>query len=92
MAQTHVLHRGGRRHATTPVERRSMVFFRDHSFERRPTRVLTVLDQFTRLSPLEPRFSFKGCDVAAALECATALGRAPLSIMVPEFISWALGD
>jgi len=59
-------------------------------------RVLTVVDQFIRLSPLvEPRFSFKGRDVAAALERVTAPGRAPLSITVdhgPEFISWALED
>jgi putative transposase len=90
------LHRGVVPRATRPVERWSMDFVHDQLFDGRPMRVLTVVDQFTRLSPLiGPRFSFKGRDVAAALERVTASGRAPLSITVdhgPEFISWALED
>jgi putative transposase len=88
------LHRGIVPRATRAIERWSMDFVHDQLFDGRPVRVLTVVDQFSRLSPLvEPRFSFKGCDVAAALDRVTAPGRAPLSITVdhgPEFISWAL--
>jgi putative transposase len=90
------LHRGVVPCAGRAVERWSMDFVHDQLFDGRPLRVLTVIDQFTRLSPLvEPRFSFKGCDVAAALERVTGPGRAPLSVTVdhgPEFISWALED
>src|SRR3954466_11668312 len=53
----------------------SMDFVNDQLFDGRPVRVLTVVDQFTRLSPIvEPRFSFKGCDVASALDRVTAPG------------------
>ena len=90
------LHRGVVPRASRPIERWSMDFVHDQFFDGRPMRVLTVVDQFTRLSPLiEPRLSFKGRDVAAALTRVTALGRAPLSITVdhgPEFLSWALED
>jgi putative transposase len=90
------LHRGVAPRATRAVERWSMDFVHDQLFDGRPLRMLTVVDQFTRLSPLvEPRFSFKGRDVAAALEGVTAQGGVPLSITVdhgPEFISWALED
>jgi putative transposase len=42
-------------------------------FEGRPFRVLTVVDQFSRQTPLlEPRFSFSGHDVVAALDQAIA--------------------
>ena len=69
--------------ATRPVERWSMDFIHDQLFDGRPMRMLTVIDQFTRLSPLvEPRFSFKGRDVAAALERITAPGQPPLSITI----------
>jgi putative transposase len=90
------LHRGVVPGATRAIERWSMDFVHDQLFDGRPVRVLTVVDQFTRQSPMiEPRFSFKGRDVAAALDRVTAPGRAPLSITVdhgPEFISWALED
>jgi putative transposase len=90
------LHRGEVPRATRPIERWSMDFVHDQLFDGRPIRLLTVVDQFTRLSPLiEPRFSFKGGDVVAALERVTAPGRVPLSITVdhgPEFISRALED
>jgi putative transposase len=87
------LHRGVVPRATRAIERWSMDFVHDQLFDGRPVRVLTVVDQFTRLSPVvEPRFSFKGCDVVATLDRVTRPGRAPLSITVdhgPEFISRA---
>jgi len=90
------LHRGIAPAATRAVERWSMDFVHDQLFDGRPVRILTVVDQYTRLSALvEPRFSFKGRDVAAALERATAPGRTPQSITVdhgPEFISRALEE
>ena len=90
------LHRGEVPRASRPTERWSMDFMHDQLFDGRRIRLLTVVDQFTRLSPLiEPRFSFRGCDVVTALERVAPPGRAPLSITVdhgPEFISRALED
>lgn len=44
-----------------------MDFVHDQLIDGRPFRMLTVIDQFSRLLPLvEPRFSFSGADVAEA--------------------------
>jgi putative transposase len=64
--------------------------------ERWPFRVLTVIDQFSRQSPLlEPRFSFGGQDVAEALDRAIERAGTPISITVDhgtEFTSKALEE
>lgn len=90
------LHRGAVPRATRANERWSMDFVHDQLFDGRSIRLLTVIDQFSRYSPLvEPRFSFGGREVVAALERITEPGHAPLSITVdhgPEFISRALED
>jgi putative transposase len=58
--------------------------------------VLTVVDQFSRQSPiLEPRFTFGGQDVAAALDRAIERSGTPVSITVDhgtEFTSKALEE
>src|SRR5262249_44825922 len=63
---------------------------------RRPFRVLTVVDQFSRQTPLlEPRFSFYGRDVVAALDRAIERAGTPISITVDhgtEFTSKALEE
>jgi putative transposase len=58
--------------------------------------VLTVIDQFSRQTPLlEPRFSFSGRDVVAALDRAIEQAGTPISITVDhgtEFTSKALEE
>jgi len=62
------LHRGSVPQAQRTHERWSMDFVHDQLFDGRTFRVLTVVDQFSRQTPLlEPRFSFSGRDVVAAL-------------------------
>jgi putative transposase len=62
----------------------------------RSCRVLTVVDQWSRSNPtLEPAFSIRGQDVAAALDQAIEVHGAPRSITVDhgtEFMSLALED
>jgi putative transposase len=62
----------------------------------KPFRVLTVIDQFSRQSPLlEPRCSFGGQDVAEALDRAIERAGTPISITVDhgaEFTSKALEE
>jgi putative transposase len=90
------LHRGPVPQAQRTHERWSMDFVHDQLFDGRPFRVLTVVDQFSRLSPvLEPRHSFGGSDVAAVLDRAIAHSGVPASITVDhgtEFTSRALED
>ena len=66
------------------------------AFDGRPMRMLTVVDQFSRLSPLmKPRMRFGGRDVVAALERVTQHTGAPASITVDhgtEFTSKALEE
>jgi len=73
-----------------------MDFVHDQLFDGRPFRMLTVIDQFSRQSPLiEPRILFGGQDVAAALDRAIAHSGIPISITVDhgtEFTSRALED
>jgi putative transposase len=79
---------------TGPGQRWSMDFVHDQCFDGRPFRVLTVVDQWSRQSPiLEARHTFTGRDVVAALERAAAITVRPASITVDhgtEFMSKAL--
>jgi len=79
-----------------PAERWSMDFVHDQLADGRPFRVLTVVDQWSRQSPiLEAGFSLRGSDVAAALDRVLATGVKPRSITVDhgtEFTSRALED
>lgn len=90
------LHRGPVLRAEGPAERWSMDFVHDQLGDGRPFRVLTVVDQWSRQSPiLECRFRFSGADVAAVLDHAIGGGPAPRSITVDhgtEFMSRALED
>ena len=73
------LHRGPVPQAQRTHERCSMDFVHDQLFDGRPFRVLTVVDQFSRQSPvLEPRHSFGGGDVAAVLDRTIARTGTPL--------------
>ncbi len=68
----------------------------DSLTDGRAFRVLTVVDQWSRQSPvLEVGWSMSGAGVAAALDRAIGAGRAPRSITVDhgtEFMSRALED
>jgi len=73
-----------------------MDFVHDQLFDGRPFRILTVVDQLSRESPLiEVDFAMSGQRVARALEARTTDMPAPLSITVDqgsEFTSKALED
>ena len=73
-----------------------MDFVHDQLFDGRAFRVLTLVDQFSRQTPLlEPRFSFSGRDVVAALDRTIERVGTPTSITVDhgtEFTSKALED
>lgn len=88
------LHRGPAPIPTGPAQRWSMDFVHDQLLDGRPFRVLTVVDQWSRQSPLlEAGTSFTGRDVVAALDRVLQLGGAPASITVDhgtEFMSKAL--
>jgi putative transposase len=90
------LHRGPAPVPIGPQERWSMDFVHDQLADGRPFRVLTVVDQWSRQSPiLEPALGIGGRDVAAALDRAIGAGPAPRSITVDhgtEFMSRALED
>ena len=90
------LHRGPVPQAQRTHERWSMDFVYDQLSDSRRFRILTVVDQFSRLSPvIEPRHSFGGGDVAAVLDRAIAGSGVPVSITVDhgtEFTSRALED
>ena len=77
-------------------ERWSMDFVHDQLADGRPFRVLTVVDQWSRQSPiLEPALGIGGRDVAAVLDRAIGTGPAPRSITVDhgtEFMSRPLED
>ena len=69
----------------------SMDFLSDQLFDGRKIRVLTIVDNFTRVSPaIDVRTSYRGADVVATLDrVASTYGR-PKRIRVdngPEFIS-----
>lgn len=77
--------------ATAPNECWSMDFLSDQLFDGRKIRVLSIVDNFTRLSPaLDVRFSYRGSDVVETLERIAAQYGRPKRIRVdqgPEFIS-----
>jgi putative transposase len=80
--------------ASAPKERWSMDFMADQLADGRRFRILTVVDQFSRMSPLlEADFSLTGAKVAAALGRAAATHGLPRSITVDngsEFFSKAM--
>lgn len=88
------LHRGPAPVPTGQGQRWSMDFVHDQLFDGRPFRVLTVVDQWSRESPLlEAGFSLTGRTVVAALEHVLPMSGAPVSITVDhgtEFMSKAL--
>ena len=90
------LHRGPAPVPAGPAERWSMDFVHDQLADGRPFRVLTVVDQWSRQSPiLECRFRFSGQDVGTVLDRALGGGPPPRSITVDhgtEFMSRALED
>jgi putative transposase len=90
------LHRGPAPRPAGPTERWSMDFVHDALADGRPFRVLTVVDQWSRQSPIvEAAFSMSGRRVSEALDRAIAEGAAPRSITVDhgtEFMSRALED
>ena len=90
------LHRGVPPQAQRTHERWSMDFIHDQLFDGRPFRMLTVVDQFSRQSPLiETRLAFRGHDVVDALDQVVERTGAPLSITVDhgtEFTSKALEE
>jgi len=90
------LHRGPAPAPVGPQDRWSMDFVHDQLADARPFRVLTVVDQWSRLSPLlSAGFSIRGQDVADALEAVAVRTPLPRSITVDhgtEFMSRTLED
>lgn len=90
------LHRGPAPAPSGPGERWSMDFVHDALADGRPFRVLTVVDQWSRQSPiLEAAFRMSGTTVAEALDRAIGRGTPPRSITVDhgtEFMSRVLED
>jgi len=83
--------REDRRIATRPNETWAMDFVHDQLATGRKLRVLTVVDTFSRFSPvLEPRFTFRGADVVEVLEEVGRQVGFPAAIRVDqgtEFVS-----
>jgi putative transposase len=84
--------RGGDRGAARPAnDCWSMDFLSDQLFDGRKIRVLTIVDNFTRVSPaIDVRLSYRGADVVATLERIASVYGRPKRICVdngPEFIS-----
>lgn len=83
--------REGRMAASGPNDVWAMDFVHDQLFDGRKIRVLTIIDTFTRLTPvIDVRQSYKGLDVVATLERAIHEAGLPKTIRVdngPEFIS-----
>lgn len=83
--------RDDRRTATQPNETWAMDFVHDQLATGNKLRVLTVVDLFTRYSPvLDPRFSYRAEDVVATLERTCAMTGYPKMIRVDqgtEFVS-----
>ena len=90
------LHRGAAPRPAGPTERWSMDCVHDALADGRPFRVLTVVDQWSRQSPMvEVSSSMSGRTVGTALDRALTDGAAPISITVDhgtEFMSRALED
>jgi len=83
--------RDDRTEATRPNECWSMDFMSDELFDGRRLRILTIVDNFSRVSPLiGVGFRYKGYDVVRALQEAARRFGAPERIRVdngPEFVS-----
>lgn len=83
--------RDDRREATQPNETWAMDFVHDQLATGRKIRVLTVVDTFSRFSPIiDPRFSYRGEDVVQSLDKVCARAGYPGTIRVDqgsEFIS-----
>jgi putative transposase len=83
--------RDDRREASSPNETWAMDFVHDQLATGRKIRVLTVVDTFSRFSPvLDARFSYRGEDVVQTLELTCAVVGYPKTIRVDqgsEFIS-----
>lgn len=77
--------------ATAPNECWSMDFLSDQLFDGRKIRVLSIVNNFTRLSPaLDVRFSYRGGDVVDTLERIAGQYGRPKRVRIdqgPEFIS-----
>jgi len=90
------LHRGPAPIPSGPTERWSMDFVHDALADGRPFRVLTVVDQWSRQSPLlEVASSMSGGTVGQALDRVLTETQRPQSITVDhgtEFMSRALED
>jgi putative transposase len=90
------LHRGPAPILAGPAERWSMDFVHDALADGSQFRVLTVVDQWSRQSPiLEAASSMSGRTVGAALDRALVASQVPRSITVDhgtEFMSRALED
>jgi putative transposase len=83
--------RDDRQPATQPNQTWAMDFVHDQLATGRKIRVLTVIDTFSRFSPIvDPRFSYRAEDVVAALEQTCGAVGYPKTIRVDqgsEFIS-----
>jgi putative transposase len=90
------LHRGPAPSATRTHERWSMDFVHDALFDARPFRILTVVDQYSRQSPLlDVAFAHSGHSVSAALDRIVDQLGVPTSITIDhgtEFMSKTLED
>ena len=83
--------REGRTGASAPNEVWAMDFVHDQLFDGRKIRCLTVIDTFSRLSPvIDVRHSYRDTDVVATLERTTRDIGVPRTIRLdngPEFVS-----
>lgn len=83
--------RDDRKQATQPSEIWAMDFVHDQLATGKKIRVLTVVDTFSRFSPvIDPRFSYRGEDVVRMLDKTCALVGYPNAIRVDqgsEFVS-----
>jgi putative transposase len=83
--------REDRQVATQPNETWAMDFVHDQLATGRKIRVLTVVDTFSRFSPIvDPRFSYRAEDVVAMLEATCTVVGYPQAIRVDqgsEFVS-----
>jgi putative transposase len=90
------LHRGPAPIPTAPRERWSMDFVHDTLADGRPFRILTVVDNWSRSSPiLEAGYRMSGAGVSQVLDRILGEGPSPRSITVDhgtEFQSRALED
>lgn len=83
--------REDRHTATAPTEVWAMNFVHDQTFDGGKLRILTIVDTFSRYAPaIDPRRSYRGCDVVNTLERVCGRHGYPQSIRVDqgtEFVS-----